>query len=271
MNNFKDWLIFYNNLDVLPLAKAIENSFKNFFEIFKIDPEWCISLPKYAQMCMFSHYDPESPYCYSFCPKNSEIRKLFRSNLLGGLVNCFHRLIDLSGRPGLPKAAQYAPNGDRFTNCTFLDFNSLYLYSQLLPFPGTPGILWQKRQNYFQKTVMTQGASLEGLQWLLFENEKSPHLILENGARAKIQHKFFRGEKKFAGFEIDGFAEISGVKYFWEYLGCWFHTCEKCGSEGKPGSRERWERKKSILKQNGRLIIMRGCTWKKKNEVFTKI
>ena len=79
MNNFKDWLIFYNNLDVLPLAKAIENSFKNFFEIFKIDPEWCISLPKYAQMCMFSHYDPESPYCYSFCPKNSEIRRLFRS------------------------------------------------------------------------------------------------------------------------------------------------------------------------------------------------
>ena len=112
MFSFEDFLIYYNNLDVKPLAKAIENYFNNFFGIFEIDPEWCISLPKFAQMCMFRFYNTETPFCYSFSSKNSEIRELFRSNLLGGLVNIFHRMIDLSGRPNLPRAAQYAPNGD---------------------------------------------------------------------------------------------------------------------------------------------------------------
>ena len=37
------------------------------------------------------------------------------------------------------KAAQYAPNGKPFTSLMFFDFNSLYLYAQLMSFPATPG------------------------------------------------------------------------------------------------------------------------------------
>lgn len=50
MNNFADWLLFYNQLDCTPLAKAINQSFSNFVKIFGTDPSWCLSLPKYAQV-----------------------------------------------------------------------------------------------------------------------------------------------------------------------------------------------------------------------------
>lgn len=139
MISMSDWLAYYNELDTAPLAKAIDNSFKNFFEIFGIDPSFYVSLPKFAQECMFRYYDDEKALCYSFFKRQTELRKLIRENLTGGLVNCFHRCIDLSGRPGLPNASQFAPNGKAFTSLMFFDFNSLYLYAQLQPFPATPG------------------------------------------------------------------------------------------------------------------------------------
>ena len=139
MNTFVDWLIYYNLLDTVPLANAVNNSFGNFFEIFKIDPSWCLSLPRYAQMCMLKEYAEEAPLLYSFNSKMESVRALFRENIMGGLVNIYHRMTDLTNQPGLPHAAQFAPNGDPFTRIAFFDFNSLYLYTQRLEFPTTPG------------------------------------------------------------------------------------------------------------------------------------
>ena len=139
MHSMRQWLAYYNALDTTPLAHAINRSFQRFFEIFGIDPSFCMSLPKFAQGCMFQSYSPDSPLCYSFSPKNSDLRELFRENLYGGLVNCFHRLVDLSGRPNMPRSAQFAPNGRPLTSLMFFDFNSLYLFAQKLPFPATPG------------------------------------------------------------------------------------------------------------------------------------
>ena len=135
----KDWLSYYNELDTAPLAHAVNNSFGNFFKIFGLDPSFCVSLPKFAQQCMFRSYTQSDSLCFSFGKNQSEVRELFRTNLTGGLVNCFHRLIDLSGRPNMPEASQIAPNGDPFSSLMFFDFNSLYLYAQKLPFPATPG------------------------------------------------------------------------------------------------------------------------------------
>ena len=139
MWSMKCWLKYYNELDTAPLAKAINNSFGNFFQIFGIDPGFCVTLPKFAQQCMFRLYDENEPYCYSFFKKQGELRELSRENLTGGLVNVFHRCIDLSGRSNMPHASQFAPNGEKFSSLMFFDFNSLYLYAQLLPFPATPG------------------------------------------------------------------------------------------------------------------------------------
>lgn len=139
ITNFVDWLIYYNLLDVVPLATAINNSFENFHRIFEIDPSWCLSLPKFAQMCMFKEYNRSAPLSYSFNTRMDSLREMFRKNLNGGLVNVYHRMTDLMKSKDVPLSAKIAPNGDAFTKICFFDFNSLYLYCQLLEFPSTPG------------------------------------------------------------------------------------------------------------------------------------
>ena len=263
MENFKSWLIHYNLLDTAPLAEAVHNSFGSFFEIFKMDPSWCVSLPAFAQQCMFREYEKDEPLCYSFCKKQAELRKMFRENLRGGLVNVYHRAIDLTGRNDVPKSAQVAPSGDKYSSLLFLDFNSLYLHAQLQPFPASPGIHWKLHPGkYFSKSVMTYGCSFAALQWLTFIDENSPALNSSDGSRVRLEHAFFRGEKVEGPWTIDGYAEVDERKFYFEFLGCHFHDgCPKC----KPGTRdERFERKKKYLENFGTLFYIRECEWNQK-------
>ena len=74
MKTMIDWLIHYNLLDCRPLAMAINNSFENFFNIFNLDPSWCLSLPSFAAKCMFKEYSKLQPLCYSFNDKMDDLR-----------------------------------------------------------------------------------------------------------------------------------------------------------------------------------------------------
>ena len=170
---------------------------------------------------MFNEYDTSSPLSYSFSHKMSEIRELFRDNLLGGLVNCFHRMTDLMNTPRVPFSAKIAPNGEPFSKVVFFDFNSLYLYCQELAFPTTPGILWSPiRKCTFRKQLMTSGNSLAALQWLTYIDQHHPSLTGTDGKRVRLEHQYFRGEYKIGGFSIDGHAYVDGVDIFFEFLGC---------------------------------------------------
>jgi len=141
MNNMRDWLIYYNILDVAPLCQALDNSFRTFYHLFNIDPSHCFSLPKLAQECMFGLYSTDAPLSYSFTPKMDHVRKIFRDNIIGGIVNVFSRFTDVRKEvsPRAPTNAIFAPDGSRFTKIMFLDFNSLYLTVQQNNFPTTPG------------------------------------------------------------------------------------------------------------------------------------
>ena len=266
IHNFVGWLTYYNSLDTFPLAKAINNSFEQFFRCFRMDPSWVISLPKYAQNCMFQDYDQSEPFCFSFSPANSEIRELFRKNLLGGLVNVYHRMTDLSGQADLPKSSQFAENGDKFTRIQFFDFNALYLFAQKQPFPATPGIHWEfveKRGGFFSKTTMAPGVSFSQIQWLLFIDANDEKLIKNDGTRACLEHAYYRTEFDFHGYKIDGYANVDGQNLFYEFLGCYWHKgCEYCGRY--PGLDPEWDEKSTYLKRHGTLVTMRECIWQEK-------
>ena len=125
------------------------------------------------------------------------------------------------------------------------------------------GLHWIKRQNYFFKRVMASGCSLEALQWLIYIEQTDSRLTNSAGERIKIEHKYYRGEKKINDWDIDGYAEVDGTKFFYEFLGCYFH--KGCPSCGRPEDRdERFERKKMDLEKLGTLTIMRSCHWKRK-------
>ncbi len=158
-------------------------------------------------------------------------------------------MTDLTGQPDLPRATQFAPNGDRFTNITFLDYNAMYLDSQQKMFPTTPGILWDRRPTggkteeeatswYFTKSVMTTGTSLESLQWLIHTEEFDTRLTSSSGERVKLQHAYFRGEHSEGPYKIDGFAIVDDKKYFWEFLGCYYHP--DCPNDCKATRSNNW-------------------------------
>ena len=177
--NFSDWLEHYQMLDVIPLVQAIENSFKTFYKHFRVNPMEKQSLPSIAFTAAFNLFDKSMPHIYSFQQQFDNIRQLFRDNQVGGLVNIFHRHINLEDETG-PIGSRYASNGQKFTYFSFFDFNSLYLWAQDQPMPLSPGLLWEKIGNSYTKKPMVQGVSKSQIEWLMWLQEQ-PFCVDKNG------------------------------------------------------------------------------------------
>ena len=115
----KDWLYYYNQMDIDPFKSALQTCFKSFFDNFQKDPTLYMSLPKLAQDCMFQQYPSNHPLVWSFAKKNLSLALLFRKNLVGGLVNLYHR--HLSTDESAPENARRLPNGEKLTKISFYD------------------------------------------------------------------------------------------------------------------------------------------------------
>ena len=86
-----DYMKYYNLLDVVPLLNALQTCFQNYMKFFKIDPMGYLSLPAIGFQAMYSLYDQNLPYVFSFSCVADEVRQLFRDNVVGGLSTVFHR------------------------------------------------------------------------------------------------------------------------------------------------------------------------------------
>ena len=225
-DNFSAYLKWYNSQDVGPLVVALSNSFKKFYEFFGVDPLTKLSLPSIAFEASFSMFDQSLPYVSTFSKQSDEVRKLFRSNVIGGISNIYHRDIDLMGDQS-PESARIAPNGDPFTSCLFIDYNSMYLWSQNQQLPLTPGLLWEMKNNKYIKSHMSSQISFKALQWIYMEQE-SDRCVDKNGNRVTIQHDYFQGEVTVFNAKVDGYALIDGVHVVWEFNGCYWHKCSSC-------------------------------------------
>ena len=91
--SFVDYLKFYNMSDVRPTAYALINQFGSFYKSFGISPFYYLTLPSYSKFAMFSLYDENSSNIFTLPDKNSV--KIFRENIIGGLVNVYKRCIHI--------------------------------------------------------------------------------------------------------------------------------------------------------------------------------
>jgi len=80
-----------------------------------------------------------------------------------------------------------------------LDFNALYAGMQKLRMPTTPGILWRKKGDGFEKMSMKHDVSYPQIQWLNYIQATAPYLTQEDGSRAIIEHGFHHGEVSVEG------------------------------------------------------------------------
>ena len=94
-----DWLGYYNKLDVQPLVEAMSRSFQCFYQHFEQDANTFMSLPGIASAALYRNFDQSCSYIYSFRKKDNDIRALHRSKIIGGLVNVFHRNVNLKVSP----------------------------------------------------------------------------------------------------------------------------------------------------------------------------
>ena len=220
--SMKDWLRIYNLLDVRPFSKAIENCFRSYATHFGVDPIQAYSLPGLAQTAMFKNYDLSAPFCYTIPREEfSDVNNIFRSNVIGGLVNVYRRHASTKEDVRYPFPVSHTDNGRPIKTITFLDFNGMYLSVQKETMPTGPGIVWsRKSENSWAKNVMVNGHSFIAQQWLTFCQHTDADLFNKDGQRTQIQSKFFRGEVKFpksdksGEWEVDGFAKTVSLINF---------------------------------------------------------
>ena len=91
--NMRDYLRYYNLLDVEPLKDALKSCFENYRKYFHVDGLSKLSLPSIGFQSMYRLFDQNLPYVWSFNKIGNGVRKLFRDNVLGGLSTVFHRLV----------------------------------------------------------------------------------------------------------------------------------------------------------------------------------
>ena len=71
---------------------------------------------------------------------------------------------------------------------------------------------------------MTHGTSLEAVKWLAYMQEMDDDLLDNRGIRRIIQHSYFRGEIMYAGYKVDGYANVDNNIIIYEYNGCRFNS-----------------------------------------------
>lgn len=180
METMVDWLRYYNELDVSPLIRAIENCFASYKKYFHVRPYQAYSLPSLASQAMFGFMNPSHPLIFSFHENAKEIHKKFRDSIFGGLVNVYKRHIVTDDSIECSPVARHAPNGEPYTNYLLLDFTSMYLSTQMKEMPAGPSIIWTRSSNTdrFRKKVSIPNTSFVALQWLIYMQETGIFVII---------------------------------------------------------------------------------------------
>ena len=234
MATFKDFLIWYNNLDVKPFVTAVERWQQLYFDdgidVFKT----AISLPGIARQKLFQYARRNGAQFSLIDKKNADLHDLFKQNLYGGPSIIYNRHAE--------KGVTKIRGGKLCQKVLGYDCNSLYLYAldQNLPH----GIfVRRKAETGFKPEV--RDIYIKAFAWL-------DYMIDATGGF--IRHFRNTGsEKKIANrFPVDGYDEAN--KRVFQFHGCYTHghLCEATknvkDAEWHASREERYERTNQTTK-----------------------
>ncbi|XP_052693820.1 uncharacterized protein LOC128172088 [Crassostrea angulata] len=250
MSTFRDFLVWYNNLDVGPFVQAVKNLQKYYFErnidIFKCS----ISVPGLARQMLFESARKEGAVFSLFDKTNEDLYDTVRQNIIGGPSIIFTRYHE-TGKSYI--------RGNPHKLCGKIigfDANALYLHCLGKDMPVgafvrrqvDSGFKAQKREKYM--------LAYDWLEWL------------NQSGQYNIAHKFNSGkEKKIGRFPVDGYDETTNTVF--QFQGCYWHG-HRCWltrhiqDDDLMKSREQKTRKTTVyLKRKGyKVVEMRECTFR---------
>ena len=259
MQTMRDFLEWYNNLDVEPFCEAIQKM-SDFWKEKNIDMlKQGISIPGVTLIYLFATL-PQDTFFTLFREKDKDLYYTLRDNMVGGPSIIFHRYHE-KGKTKIRQVEMEAVGRDPnlCQGVVGYDANALYLWSIMQEMP-TGHYARRRAETGFRKEYKhTSEEALEWMEWL-------------NVSRGlQLQHEANGSEKRVGrrGLPVDGFDQASATAF--QYHGCYWHGC-KCQGDttnavnGKTMAelRERTEAISTYLRKvlgEGHLVEMWGCQW----------
>ena len=212
MKSMRDFLIWYNNLDVQPFLEAIEKQFSVYkskgLDMFK----QAVSVPSLATKWLFKESNTKE-FSIPLIPKNhSDLYGTIRNNIVGGPAIIFHRYHekDITSI----KSNKYGDKAKLCKNVYGLDANALYLYACMQNLP-TGSIIRRKKCDNF-RPIFADYHGRQAHEWLEF---------ISYCQNISIEHKYNTGEIRLGqhSLPVDGFCKENSTVY--QFHGCLFHGC----------------------------------------------
>ena len=210
METMRDFLIWYNNLDVVPFLEALEKQTK-IYEGKGIDMlKSAILLPGLAVRWLFTEVDRRECEVALIDEQNKDLHHLIKENLVGGPSIVFHRYHEKDSTK--IREIEYGTEARMCSEILGVDANALYLWSMMQDMP-TGFVVRRKAEEGFVPKLSKKFGK-KALGWLEWVSEVR---------KTKIEHEFNQGERRIGqhGIPVDGFCASTNTVY--QFHGCLFH------------------------------------------------
>ena len=254
MSSLKDFLVWYNNLDVVPFLAALEKQVQ-FYQGLGLDMlKDALGIPGLTLRYLFKGV-PRGVYFSLINKKHRDLHELLRQQIVGGPSLIFHRYHE-AGVTRIRKGTKPV------ASVIGLDANALYLHALTQDMPtGLP--IRRRKESGFRPEYLDKYGRLAH-EWLEFVAQR--HNIT-------IRHKFNDREKALGNRQIrvDGWCASTSTAY--QFHGCLFHghacrlteglTHNPVTGKSLECSKTQTERITSYLKNEVgvNVIEMRECEW----------
>ena len=245
MTTLREFIIWYNNRDVVPLIEAIDKQFA-FYQQQHIDMFKDGIGVRLPLLYLFNDLPPNT-YFTVFNRTNSDLHELVKDNIVGGPAIIFHTYHDT----GVTKIR----GGEPCRSIVGYDANALYLWALIQEMPTG----WYTRRRA-EKQFRPQPAQPYGhmaVQWLTWEAAK-------NGCT--IRHQV---NGRIGKLPVDGWCPETHTAYL--FHGCYFHGCPKCYDHDETNTLngktmgtllENTRRHTAYLRRHVETVEMWECDWK---------
>ena len=254
MKTMRDFLVWYNNRDVIPFLQAIDKQFA-FYQQHNIDMfKDGISVPGLSLLHLFNDL-PNDTYFTVFNRTNSDLHQLVKDNIVGGPAGpaiIFHRYHEKD-------VTKIQGGGKTCRSIVGYDANALYLWALMQDMP-TGWYVRRRAENGF-RPQRAQPYGQMAVQWLTRESDRTG---------CTIRHQANGREKRIGKLLVDGWCANTRTAY--QFHGCYFHGCPKCHIDpeetnklnGKTMATLLADTKKhtTYLRRHVKVVEMWECEWK---------
>ena len=250
MKTMRDFLVWYNNRDVIPFLQAIDKQFA-FYQQHNIDMfKDGISVPGLSLLHLFNDL-PNDTYFTVFNRTNRDLHKLVKDNIVGGPAIIFHRYHEKD-------VTKIRGGSELCRNIVGYDANALYLWAIMQDMPT--GWYTRRREENKFRPQQAQPYGQMAAQWLTSVSFTTGHTI---------RHKSNGREKRVGKLLVDGWCAETRTAY--QFHGCYFHGCtnfyepqETNALNGKTMATllEDTRRNTAYLRRHVKTVEMWECDWK---------